>query len=325
MKKLMLGIVVGIALGAVVTWLALRHHEEPDAHADAAKKEAEAKHDGALHWTKEQQTTAGVVTAQPKAVEVKPELKAFGRVLDASAITTSLGDIEAAQVALGSSVKEFERVQLLRSQGDNASARMLEIAEAAMKRDRVLLASAQARLMAAWGPALAGRNDLPALAASLLKQKSALMRIDLLPGETTAEMPKTVRLTAMTGEEASFDAEVIGPAPSADPQTQTRAVLALSPSNGIPAGTLLNAFVTAAGPAGKGFLLPRSAILRHDGEAFVWLQTGDDKFERRRVELGRVMDDGILAASGVAEADRVVVTGGQQLLSDELKAAGGTE
>ena len=218
-----------------------------------------------------------------------------------------------------------ERVQLLRSQGDNASMRMLETAEAAVKRDRVMLASAQARLMTAWGPALAERDDLPALAASLLKQKAALVRIDLLPGETMAGMPKTVRLTAMTGEEASFDAEVLGPAPSADPQTQTRAFLALVPANGIAPGTLLNAFVAATGSAEKGFLLPRSAILRHDGEAFVWLQTGDDKFERRRVELGRALKDGILATSGVTATDRVVVTGAQQLLSDELKAAGGAE
>ena len=97
MKKLVLGTVVGIALGAAVTWLALRHQEEPDAHAAPAKKEAEAKHDGALHWTKEQQTAAGVVTAQPKSVEVRPELKAFGRVLDASTIAVSLGDIEGAR------------------------------------------------------------------------------------------------------------------------------------------------------------------------------------------------------------------------------------
>ncbi len=325
MKKLVLGTVLGIALGAAVTWLAVRPHDGAAQHGEPEKKDAGAKHDGALHWTKEQQTTAGLVTAQPKAVETKPELKAFGRALDASAIAVSLGDIEGAQVARDASAKEFERVQLLRSQGDNASARMLETAEAAMKRDRVLLASAQARLMAAWGPALVERNDLPALAASLLKQKAALVRIDLLPGETTAGMPKTVRLTAMTGEEASFDAEVLGPAPSADPQTQTKAFLALSPSNGVAPGTLLNAFVTAAGSAEKGFLLPRSAILRHDGETFVWLQTGDDKFERRRVELGRALKDGILATSGVTEADRVVVTGGQQLLSDELRAAGGAE
>jgi hypothetical protein len=322
MKKLMLGTVGGIALGAVVTWLALRHHAEPDAHAEA-KKEAEAKHDGALHWTKEQQAAAGIATAQPKAVEVKPEVKAFGRVLDGTAIAASLGDIEAAQVARDASAKEFERVQLLRSQGDNASLRALETAEAAMKRDRVLLSTAQTRIIAAWGPALAGRSDLPDLAEALLKQKAALLRIDLLPGETAAGTPKTVRLAAITGEEISIEAEILGPAPSADPQTQGVCYLALLRNGGPSPGTLLSAFIPSGGEAEKGFLIPRGSIIRHDGEAFVWLQTGDDKFERKQVELGRALKDGILATGGVAETNRVVVVGAQQLLSDELKAGGG--
>lgn len=325
MKKLMLGTVVGIALGAVATWLAVRPNDGAAKHDGPEKKEAEAKHDGALHWTKEQQEAAGLVTAQCKEAEVKPELKAFGRVLDATAIAASLGDIEAAQIARDASAKEFERVQLLRSQGDNASARMVETAEAAMKRDRVLLASAQARLIAAWGPGLADRGDLPALSTLFLKQGASLMRIDLLPGETTGEVPKTARLSALTGEETPFEADVLGPAASADPQTQGVAYLALARTRGLAPGTLLTAFVPREGAAEKGVVLPRGAILRHDGEAFVWLRTGDDKFERRRVELGRALKDGILATSGVTATDRVVVTGAQQLLSDELKAAGGAE
>ena len=324
MKKTLLALFTGLALGAALMWVALHGHDTKEAHAEPEKKE-EAKHDGALHWTKEQQAAAGVATAQPKAIEVQPELKAFGRVLDASALSLMLGDIDVAQVAVDASLKEFTRVQALRANGENASARAVETAEAALKRDRALLASAQARLVAAWGPALAGRSDLSALATALLHQKAALVRVDLMAGESISGLPKTVRLSALTSDASAVEAEVIGVAPSADPQNQSPAFIALLRTNGPPPGALLTAFVTTGGAAEKGVLLPRSAILRHDGEAFVWLQTGDDKFERRRVELGRALNNGILALSGVAEGDRVVVTAAQQLLSEELKAAGGAE
>jgi len=324
MKKTLLALFAGLALGAALMWLALHGHDAKEAHAEPEKKE-EAKHDGALHWTKEQQAAAGVTTVQPKAIEVQPEAKAFGRVLDASTLALMLGDIDVARVAVDASLKEFTRVAGLRANGENASVRALETAEAALKRDRALLASAQSRLVAAWGATLAERADLPALADLLLRQKAALIRVDLLPGERPDGTPKIVRLAPLTGDGAMLEAEVLGVAPSADPLNQSPAFIALLKTNGPPPGALLTAFVSAAGAAEKGVLLPRSAILRHDGEAFVWLQTGDDKFERRRVELGRALNDGILSMSGVAEGDRVVVTAAQQLLSEELKAAGGAE
>ncbi len=324
MKKTLFALFAGLALGAALMWLALHGHDAKEAHAEPEKKE-EPKHDGALHWTKEQQAAAGVTTSQPKAIEVQPELKAFGRVLDASTLSLMLGDIDVAQVAADASLKEFTRVQALRANGENASARALETAEAALKRDRALLALAQSRLAAAWGTTLAERTDLPVLAESLLKQKAVLFRVDLLPGESFVGIPKSVRLAALTGDETTVEAEVLGVAPSADPQNRSPAFIALLRTNGPPPGALLTAFVPVGGAAEKGVLLPRSAILRHDGEAFVWLQTGDDKFERRRVELGRALNDGILALSGVVEGDRVVVTAAQQLLSEELKASGGAE
>jgi hypothetical protein len=163
------------------------------------------------------------------------------------------------------------------------------------------------------------------LSAALLDQTAALLRVDLLPGETVSATPKTVRLAALIGGDNPVEAEILGPAPSADPQTQGKAFLALLRTNAPAPGALLAAFVPAGGEATKGVLLPRGSIIRHDGEAFVWLLSGDDAFARHRIELGRALPNGILALSGVGEGDKVVVTGGQQLLSDELKAGGGEE
>lgn len=319
MKQLLLGTLLGMAIGVTTAWLAFYRQSEPSV-TEAAVRVAEEKRDGELHWTHEQQTAAGIATALAASAAVQPELPAFARVLDASSIAVSRGEIEAAQAAMGASAKELERVQMLRSQGENASARALETAKAAAKRDEVMLAGAWARLTAAWGPALARRSDLADLSTACLAQTMAVVRVQLMPGSDPKSPPKTVRLTALVGEGTEAEAEILGPAPNADPHTQGAAYLALLRASAPAPGSLLAAFVPSGGGAEMGVLVPRSAIIRHDGEAFVWLQTGGDTFARHRVKLGRALPEGILAMSGVVEGDRVVVTGGQQLLSDELKA-----
>jgi len=327
MKKTLSVLFAGIAAGALVAWLGLRHADTKDEPAaEPEKKSAEARHDGSVQWSREQQTSAGLTVAPAKAVEVRPELKGFGRVLDASGLALALADIRTALAPFEASTREFERLKGLHAQDGNASARALEAAEAALRRDIAAVATAKARLAAAWGPALAGRTDIEALSTALLEQKAALVRVDLDPGETLSTNPGTVRFTTLPGDTAAGDAEVLGPAPSADPQVQSAAFLTLVRTNGLVPGTVLAAHVpSGVGAAEKGVLLDRGAILRHEGEAFVWVQAGDDRFERRRVVLGRSLAEGILALDGVKEGDRVVVTAGQQLLSDELRPTGGEE
>ena len=55
------------------------------------------------------------------------------------------------------------------------------------------------------------------------------------------------------------------------------------------------------------------------------MQTADDTFARRAVQLERPTRDGWFVASGLAAGERVVVTGAQQLLSAELAGSTAAE
>jgi hypothetical protein len=55
------------------------------------------------------------------------------------------------------------------------------------------------------------------------------------------------------------------------------------------------------------------------------VQTADDSFARRAVQLERPTRDGWFVASGLTAGERVVVTGAQQLLSTELTGSSATE
>jgi hypothetical protein len=317
MKKIILGILLGFIAGAATIWLVLRHPAEAAHEKQPAEME---QHEAGLHLTKEQQASAGFLVAKPEAMELKPETKAFGRVLDAAPLATLLAEIQTAQSSLNATVKEFER---LKSLGENASPRSLETAEAAMKRDQAAQESAQARLLAGWGKPFTSRADLAALTRSLLTQEAALVRVDLLAGELLPSEPRAVRIVPLTGDASAREAELLGPAPTADPQAQGQAFLALIRDHAPPPGTTLAAWLVTDGAAQRGFRLPRTAVVQYENGLFVFMQTGDTVFERKRVQVAKSQRDGVFVVSGIGADDRVVMTGAQQLLSEELKGAGG--
>jgi hypothetical protein len=326
MKKVLLGILAGLAIGVGVTaWLSRRTTAANSPASASSEPPAGASVGGPLHVTPAEQAKAGFVVATPTAVELQPETKAYGRVLDPTPLVNLLTDVETAQATLTASQKEFSRLQKLHAEDDNVSAQALEAAEAALKRDRAQVASARARLVAAWGPALVGRSDLRALVSAFVDQKAAVARLDVPPEEASSPPPSGVRCKPLVGEAAPRAAELLGVAPTADPQVQGAAYLVLLREQPPPPGTALIAYLAHEGPAQKTLTVPRSAIVYHEGSAWVYVLGEKDTFERRRVELGRALPDSFTVTAGVAENDRVLTTGTQQLLSNELQAAGGGE
>jgi len=220
MKKVLLGIVVGVIAGAAVTWFLLRPPEALAPKDSTAAKEPSS----GIRLTSAQQSQAGILVATAERIERKPEVRAFGRVLDITTLITLLTELETSKAALAASAGEFDRLKTL---GQNTSARALETAEAAAKRDRLLVASSQTRLLADWGQQLTSRGDLGALVQSLAKHETALVRVDVPAGEPMPFEPKTVRVAPLATPDAAHDAELIGPAPAADPQSQGAAFLVL--------------------------------------------------------------------------------------------------
>ncbi len=316
MKKFILGTIVGVLVGAaVILWLRPQPHDSPP----ETKPAETATNEPGLHLSKEQQAEAGVVVTNPVPVEWQPEVKGFGRVLDATPLAALLAEIDTAEAATTASAREYERLKTL---GENASVRALEAAEAAMKRDRALSESAHSRLLAGWGKALAERTDLAALTHSLLAQESALARVEVPAGEQFNGAPSAIRIARVAGNGTLQAAELLGAAPSADLQGQGQAFLVLIRAPGFLPGMALTAQLATDGAKQNGFLLPTAAVVQYERGMFVFLQTGDETFERKRVEVGPPRRDGVFVSSGVAAEDRVVTVGAQALLSEELKGGG---
>ena len=106
---------------------------------------------------------------------------------------------------------------------------------------------------------------------------------------------------------------------------QGQGSLLLQRTDPLPPGAAVVAWLTVPGSEESGVTVPREALLRHQGEVFVYLQTGDETFARRQIVLERPADSGWFVHDGLKAQDKVVVVGAQQLLSEELKGQGGGE
>ena len=201
---------------------------------------------------------------------------------------------------------------------NNASARALQAAQAATRRDQLLIDSIAAKIALSWGKAMAERSGLAALARSLALGEVALVRLDLPAGETLSSSPTSARLTSLAAEEHPVTGEFFSAAATMDPQTQGQGFLFLASGNGLAPGTAVTGYMRVAGEASGGVIVPGEAGLRHEGKAWVYLQAGDDEFIRREIPLDRPADRGWFISGGITVKDRVVVNGAQTILSEEL-------
>jgi hypothetical protein len=304
--------------------------QEPEAQPDESFVQHDADGQTVVKLDPNEQSLIGLKVAPLVATEAPSEVKGFGRVLDPAPLAALVTEGATVRVALQASTKEYERVKTLFSQNQNASARALETAEAAMDKDRVALESVQLRLLVGWGKEIASRPDLSAFVGSLAARQAALIRVDLPLGDRPKALPVGGRVAPVGAPESEIEAQILGPAPATDPQTQTEGYLLLAKTDTLAPGTGLVAWLAVPGPARSGVIVPRDAVLRHEGRTFVYLQR-DDVFQRVAVTLERPVGNGWFSPvrandhSPLQPQEKVVVVGAQQLLSEELKGQGGGE
>jgi hypothetical protein len=256
---------------------------------------------------------------------MRPEQKGYGRVLDPAPLVALVTELASAQAAYTASSGEVARLKTLEGQG-NASARALQTAEAAASRDWAAIQSARERLTLSWGKVVADQNDLPAFMHELSSLETALVRIDLPVGETLKEPPAGARIANLSG--ASAEAALLEKASSVDPQMQGQGFLFLLKPNSLrlTSGEAVVGYLKIPGEPLAGVIIPREAVVRVEGAGWVYvLNSAGDAFTRVEVALDHPAEAGWFVTKGVSSGDYVVVTGAQQLLSIELKGAGGGE
>jgi hypothetical protein len=309
----------------LVTGCSQKSTETPTPAAAAEKKEESRVTHGTngetiIKLDVETQKLMGLLTATLSPAELNPEIKGYGRVLDTASLGSLVADLTAATAASQASQAELERLKTLASQ-NNASARALQAAEAAAARDAAQTEAVRLRLVGSWGNAIATRQNLGAFVRSLSSLESVLVHLNVSPGQPPTEPPKAARIVTIADETRPLQGQFLSAAPVVDPQMQGQGFLFLISPNParLAPGAAVTGFLEVPGEKHAGVAVPRTAIVRFNGTAWVYSQTGDETFERTEVKLERPLQDGWFVREGLKPQAKVVTAGAQQLLSEELK------
>jgi len=322
--KILLSVTALVAVAALTFgYTQMSKERTADAEADqpvtaASRMQTGAQGETPISLDAKTQELIGLRTATLAAATLPPEIKAYGRVLDSAALVSLQSDALAARAAAQASQTEYERQKKLNAQ-DNASAHALETAEAQMKHDQSALATAEAQLMAASGAAVA--KQPPDFFQSFARQESVLVRLDLPAGEIAAANPTAAQLL-VPGMRSPVAANFLCRAATTDPQAQGAGFIFLktnAPATLAP-GLALTGFLQLPGQPLPGVLVPDNAVVRSDGRAWIYLQTGETNFAQREISLDHPAAGGWFATNHVAPGDKLVVTGAQMLLSEAHKS-----
>ncbi|HTF55725.1 MAG TPA: hypothetical protein VK661_00525 [Planctomycetota bacterium] len=272
---------------------------------------------------------AGLASEPVVAQSHRKTRLAYGRVLDPAPLAALEGELASAEASLEASKAGVERLRLLNQDGESVSRKSLESAEAAWRGDDSRVRAARQKLALGWGPLVArldaaGRRDFLERCAS---GRRALVRVDLVSGEPMEELPSAVRIAVAGREDHPFSADEIAPAPSVDPSLPGGGYFLRvdSETGSLRPGTPVSAWLDLPGEPQSGVVIPRSAVVRFGGKAWAYVQTSPavaektrEQFVRREVAVDQPVEQGWFVTSGFAAGDRVVVTGPQSLMSEEL-------
>jgi hypothetical protein len=259
------------------------------------------------------------------------QVQANGVVIDLQPIlglesnyNTAMMELAKARAGARASSAEFQRLQQLNLDGQNASEKAVEAARASSESDAATeqnaaqaLALLKSSIALRWGTTLSRwvENGSPHL-NDLLAQRKLLLQVTAAQAALRSAARATVDLP--NGNHAS--AELLSTLPQVDPRLQMPSYLYLVDAHaGIVPGMNLSVFLPT-GPAVDGLVIPTNAVVWWQGKAWCYVEETPGKFTRKEVPTDSPVSNGWFAAEGFAPGTKVVTSGAQTLLSEEFRS-----
>lgn len=221
--------------------------------------------------------------------------------------------------------QEYDRLNNLYHDQQNASQKDLQASQGALRSDKADATAAKQDLslqaLAArqsWGDVVAKWvvDDAPQL-ERILDQHDLLVQV-IVPTRTFSTAPTTISLE-IAGS-AQFEGTLISSFPRVDPRIQGVSLLYITHEHpGLAPGLNLVARMPV-GRSMRGVLIPQSAIVWWQGNAWVYQQTAPGRFVRRLVPTDMPLATGVFISTGFSPGDQIVVRGAQALLSEEFRS-----
>ena len=291
--------------------------------------------EGTLNIDSATQTRSGLQTIKLEPHRYRPELTAYGNVVALQPLLdlrnrylAALSGHESAKSRLTLAQQSIDRTRLLH-RGGAVSGRSLQEQQSQWQSEQALTQGSRLQIETVrneailnWGQAIA-ELFLDANTDTLLPYlsgKKNLLHISLPPNNKTVDTLDEIRVSRYGDRNRAEPARFISPAPQTDPLTQGESYFFETEHGGIRTGMRIAAFIPLQENAENGVLIPASSVIRHLGQAFVYVKTSPEHFQRLTITGFIDTHAGYFVTDDLHAGQELVVSGAQMLLSEEFKS-----
>jgi hypothetical protein len=306
---------------------------------------------GTVFLSAKAQDLSGLQTITLTPVNHHAEFTAYGKAVNIQPLIELRHRYLLALTERGGATARFQQAeQNIRRQQDlyrdgATSKRSLQVQQAQWQTDKAQLdaSSVQGKAIAAearliWGEKLtewALSTGSDKLSVFLTGQKT-LLQITLPVNKQLVSDIQHIDVEASGNRSAASIAELISAAPQTDTSAQGESyffqtdgrrdcsrqscgIHAIPGDNHIRTGMRVAAWIPEQGESQSGVVIPKSALVWHLDQAFVYLKTAEEQFSRRTIDQYSATTGGYFVGNGINPGEQLVVTGGQMLLSEEFR------
>ena len=286
-----------------------------------------------IHVTKQQQIRSGLITRIQQPTKYQSELIAYGEAIDLQPLLDLRSRYfmaktthKIAKAKLNLAQQSLARVRNLH-RNDAISKRKLQIQqsqweEAQAHYDAILyeINSIQESTLLNWGNPLsewAFAADSEEF-SRLISGQQTLLQIVLPPNQTLPAATESIFVARDGLRSKAVKTRFLSLAQDTNEDFQGETFFFIASAN-IQTGMHVTAWIAREQNNLSGIDIPASALVRHLGQTYVYLQTGDAEFTRHVVATQLQTADGYFVQTGILPGDKLVTTGAQMLLSEEFR------
>jgi hypothetical protein len=281
------------------------------------------------------QSTSGLKTMLAKPAQHQAEFEAIGKVISIQPLLAlkerylvAQAELDGAKSRLKQSSQSLKRHQELFHYGI-AAKRSLQEQEALGSADQAMLDASQVRLMAIadearllWGGELAewALTDKVGKLKVFLSGKQQLLQVTMPANKHLTGKVDTIAVEPSGQRSKAYSADLISRSTQqVDNTMQGESYFFQTNGDGLGIGMKVSAWIPEPTLGQAGVIVPESALVWYMDQVYVYVKIAKDTFTRHAVNGFSIVPEGYFIKDGIKAGEEVVTTGGQLLLSEELR------
>lgn len=304
-----------------------------DDESDKTKYQQASAHSAVVIDNKTQ-AASGLKTLVVTSVRQQAEYEVIGKVISIEPLMAlrerylvTKAELAGAEARLRQACQSLKRQQELFQNGVVAK-RLMQDQEAQVLSDQAVVDVGRARLMKTanearllWGEKLSelALSEKANNLAGFFSGNEFLLQIILPTDKQLDSKIDTIVVEPNGNRSKAYPSALLSRSAQVDYAIPGESYFFKAKADNLRIGMKITAWIPEHSGTELGVTVPASALLWYMGQVYVYVKTGNDIFIRRMITSFTPVPEGYFISKGVHANEEIVTTGGQMLLSEELR------